>query len=67
MLSRAVLYFQQRQFHVCKLLDRSVFAVKGPDNVKFLQGLLTNDIDLLTTQKPILYSLMLNVQVLIFL
>ena len=35
------------------LTDRSVIAVSGPDAKEFLQGLITNDMDLVSTQQAI--------------
>ncbi|WCR53417.1 MAG: tRNA-modifying protein YgfZ [Wolbachia endosymbiont of Ctenocephalides orientis wCori] len=43
------------------LINRSVILLYGPDTRDFLQGIITNDINKLSTQKSI-YSLLLNSQ-----
>lgn len=40
------------------LLDRGVLEVKGPDAGEFLQGLITNDIDKLKSQKSLFAALL---------
>jgi hypothetical protein len=40
------------------LTDRSVVALSGADTRNFLQGLITNDLDLLTPEKPIYAALL---------
>ncbi len=42
---------------------RSLIRVSGTDTFPFLQGLITNDMELLEEGKRSMYSLMLNVQV----
>ncbi|XP_041351566.1 putative transferase CAF17 homolog, mitochondrial [Gigantopelta aegis] len=44
------------------LTHRSLVCVEGPDSVNFLQGLLTNDVNLLGSDRPVQYSMMLNAQ-----
>ena len=42
------------------ILDRKIIKISGPDAKEFLQGLTTNDINSLTTENPLIYSLMLS-------
>lgn len=49
----------------CPLSNRTLVKIKGRDSSNFLQGLITNDMRLLTTQQPAMYTMMLNVQVLL--
>jgi folate-binding Fe-S cluster repair protein YgfZ len=44
------------------LKDRSILEITGADRKKFLQGLITNDINK-ATEKNLIYSAMLNAQV----
>lgn len=44
------------------LTKRGVFEVKGKDSAKLLQGLITNDINLLTKTNQVIHSYLLNVQ-----
>ena len=46
------------------ITHRSLVCVEGPDSVSFLQGLLTSDVTLLDSSRPVQYSMMLNAQVL---
>jgi len=43
------------------LEDRSILEISGPDRGKFLQGLITNDINK-ATEKNLIFSVMLNAQ-----
>ena len=46
------------------LSKRNLICVSGPDSVNFLQGLITNDMNLFETEnKKALYAMILNVQV----
>ena len=45
-----------------QLTKRGVFEVKGRDSAKLLQGLITNDISLLTKTNRVIHSYLLNVQ-----
>jgi len=48
----------------CQKLDhRSLVRVCGADVLGFLQGLVTNDVQLLETDGSAMYAMMLNVQV----
>ena len=51
-----------RKLFAEKLDSRGLVRVSGADSWKFLQGLVTNDVNLLETS-PALYAMMLNVQV----
>ena len=44
-----------------KLETRSILEITGPDRKKFLQGLITNDVNK-ATEKNLIYSAMLNAQ-----
>ncbi|MGN6148059.1 MAG: CAF17-like 4Fe-4S cluster assembly/insertion protein YgfZ [Rhizomicrobium sp.] len=44
-----------------RLQDRAIIALSGPDARSFLQGLITNDVDKLATDKP-LYAALLTPQ-----
>lgn len=46
----------------CELKDRALIKVSGTDVIKFLQGLLTNDITKLSEDNPIVYSCFLTPQ-----
>ena len=43
------------------MLNRSILEITGPDRRKFLQGLVTNDVNK-ATEKNLIYSAMLNAQ-----
>ena len=43
-----------------KLESRRVIRVAGGDSLKFLQGLVTNDVNTLSPQQPLLYTHLLN-------
>ena len=43
------------------MLNRSILEITGPDRKKFLQGLITNDVNK-ATEKNLIYSAMLNAQ-----
>lgn len=43
------------------LIDRAIIAISGPDRKKFLQGLLTNDVEKASTTN-LIYTTMLNAQ-----
>lgn len=45
------------------LKSRGLLQVKGKDVVPFLQGLVTNDVELLGSQMQAQYTMLLNVQV----
>jgi folate-binding protein YgfZ len=49
-------YYLNRMTHLVE--DRGIVALSGPDARTFLQGLITNDIDLLTPDKPIYAALL---------
>lgn len=46
------------EFHTAGLDDRGVVAVKGADSEKFLQGLITNDLDTLKTKSALFTGLL---------
>lgn len=52
----------QQKLYCQKLKHRSLIKILGTDTYKFLQGLVTNDINLLVNA-PAIYAMMLNVQV----
>src|ERR1700743_1462170 len=49
-------YYLNRMVHLIE--DRRIIALSGPDARSFLQGLITNDIDLLTPEKAIYAALL---------
>jgi folate-binding protein YgfZ len=49
-------YYLHRMVHHVE--DRAVIALSGPDRRSFLQGLITNNIDLLAPEKPIYAALL---------
>lgn len=52
----------QQKLYCQELKHRSLIKLSGTDTYKFLQGLLTNDVNLLANS-PAIYAMMLNVQV----
>ncbi len=49
-------YYLTRMAHLVE--DRGIIALSGPDARTFLQGLITNDVDLLAPEKPIYAALL---------
>lgn len=48
--------------HIFTLPDRALIEISGEDRIAFLQGLVTQDMDKLSAETPILYSCLLTPQ-----
>ena len=45
---------------ICPLNHRSVVALSGNDRLKFIQGIITQDVHILSNQNPLIYGLLLS-------
>lgn len=57
------IHLEEASTFACRLTSRAVIKIHGPDAIKFLQGLLTNDVKrILSPTSPSMYNAVLTSQ-----